>query len=160
MTDEKVVKSNTFKTPLISPEEIVLKQVYAITINPCDKRQYFDCTDRIIKLTEYMEQQLLEVPNIDFKLWMECSRNGRLHFHGTICFPTYDSIKHYYVIQLHKWLELMNIEIKIINDIEVWQTYCTKSKSLFDVFISTEKCFKKYRKVKVDKNGVAHKPYF
>lgn len=160
MTDDNAVKSKTFKAPLISPEEIQLKQVYAITINPSDKRQYFDCTDRVQKLTEYMEKLILTVPNIGFHLWMECSRNGRLHFHGTISFPSYDSIRRFYVIQLHSWLDLLNIEMKVIDNVEKWNAYCIKSKHLIDVYINTYDCVTKYRSIKVDKNGIAHKPYF
>lgn len=157
MTDPK----KTFaKAPILSPEKIVPLQMYSITLNPNDKRQFFNCSDRIEKLTKFMEDLLLEVPNIDFVLHMEVSRTGRLHFHGTIKFNTKESIKHFFVIQIHDWLEVLHIDIDNLLDPVIWTTYCTKSRHLIDVVVSTKDVLQKYRKVKVDKNGVMHKPFF
>jgi len=159
MTDQKKAPF-IGKAKIISPEELALKTKYTFTINPNDKRQYFECTDRIEKLTSFMEQELLEIPNVDVDVYMECSRNGRLHFHGTIEFKTKDSIKHFYVIKMHQWQQFSNIAIEPLKEPEKWLEYCTKSKSIIDVQISTKNVFDKYRKVKVDKNGVAHKSFF
>lgn len=159
MTDQKKAPF-IGKAKIISPEDIALKTKYSFTLNPNDKRQYFDCTDRIEKLTEFMEHELLEIPNVDIDMHMEISRNGRLHFHGTISFNTIDSIKHFYVVKMHPWQQFCNLVIETITDKDKWEEYCKKSKKIIDVNITTKKCFDKYRKVKVDKNGVAHKSFF
>lgn len=164
MTDQKKT-SFLGKAKIISPEEIILKTKYSFTINPNDKRQYFENTEgvafhRINKLKEFMEQELLEIPNVDIDIYMECSRNGRLHFHGTICFNTIDSIKTFYISKINQWLTFSNIEIAELKDPEIWLVYCTKSKHLIDVHITTKDCLDRFRKVKVDKNGVSHKSYF
>lgn len=148
------------KAKIISPEEIILKTKYSFTLNPNDKRQYFEVTNRIHKLTEFIEQELLEIPNVDVDVYMEVSRTGRLHFHGTIAFSTKESIVHFYVNKMNDWLSFCNMEIAPLKDPDIWLTYCTKSKSLIDVHITTKDCLDRYRKVKVDKNGVAHKSYF
>lgn len=148
------------KKLIISPEMIKEGTQYALTISPSDKRQYFDCVDRIDKLTSHIEGLLLEVPNVDFDMWMEVSRTGRLHFHGVICFKTKESIKHFYVIKINEWLSLHNLEMTTITDPKGWDEYCQKSSHLISVHITTKQVFDKYRKVKVDKNGIAHKPFF
>lgn len=148
------------KTEIISPEEIILKEVYSITINPSDKRQYFDCIDRVELLVEYMEKEICKVPNVDLKLHMEISRTGRLHFHGTISFNSYETITRFYKCHIHQWLEWGHINIDTIKDKEVWKTYCEKSKNIINEVLETSKIIKRYHKVKIDKNGIAHKPYF
>lgn len=148
------------KAKIISPEEIVCDTKYSFTINPNDKRQYFDCIDRVIKLREFLEQQILEIPNVHINVYMECSRNGRLHFHGTIMFTTFDSIKHYYINKMHDWSNWCNMEIAPLTDPDKWQEYCVKSKKIIHEHITTKDCLDRYRKVKIDKNGVAHKSFF
>lgn len=144
----------------LSPENIVVGVKYATTWNPCDKRQYFDDVKRIDKLKAYTETVLLEIPNVKIELDMEVSKKGRLHWHGTIMFTTVQSIKHFYVIQIHNLHELWNIDIDTISNEEGWHTYCTKQKFILDEHVSTNECLKKYRAVKVDKNGIMHKNYF
>lgn len=155
-------QNGTFKgkDKMISPEELLINTKYSITLNPNDKRQYFGLTDRISKLRQFIEQQLLEVPNVKFYLHMEISRNGRLHFHGTIVFTTIESIKHFYIMKVNEWQDYYQIDMDTIKDEKIWNAYCVKSKSIIDELISTEVCLNKYRKVKMDKNGICHKSFF
>lgn len=148
------------KDQLITPEELLINTKYSITLNPNDKRQYFGLTDRISKLRQFIEQQLLEVPNVKFYLHMEISKNGRLHFHGTVVFTTIESIKHFYIMKVNEWQDYYSIDMDTINDEKIWDAYCTKSKSIINEIISTEECLNKYRQVKMDKNGIKHKSFF
>lgn len=148
------------KAKIISPEEIVHDTKYSFTINPNDKRQYFDCADRVNKLREFLEQQILEIPNVPIDVYMECSRNGRLHFHGTIMFTTHHSISHFYINKIHDWSNWSNMEIAPLTDPDKWQAYCVKSQKLIYEHITTKDCLDRYRKVKIDKNGVTHKSFF
>lgn len=172
MPDPSEAKKGPYKKEeIISPEDIIPKVRYAITINPSDKRQFFECTDRIDKLKDSMIQLLLQVPNVDIDIRMEVSRAGRLHFHGTISWSNHEAIKHFFVIQIHQWMQIHNISIvkigkddstneDLIDHNNKWDEYCSKSRHLIDVRITSKDIFRTYRKIKVDKNGIAHKSYF
>lgn len=148
------------KDKMLSPEAIEVGTIYSFTVNPNDKRQYWELMDRVEKLTHFMELQLIDIPNVHIMLHMEISRTGRLHFHGTIKFTTKECIKHFFLFKIYDWMKLHQLDMGVINDSKIWDDYCTKSKSILDVKITTKECMDKYRKVKVDKNGVAHKPFF
>lgn len=151
---------HNFKDKMMSPEILTINTIYSLTLNPNDKRQFFDNTDRVLKLKQFIEQQLLEIPNVKLILYMEISRNGRLHFHGTINFTTIESIRHFYICKVHEWQEYYQMDMDTIKDPQIWNEYCTKSKSIINERVSTEDCLNKYRKVKIDKNGIAHKSFF
>ena len=160
MTDHETAHVKWAKKNVISPEEYILDKDYSITINPCDRFQYFGDVDRINKLKKRYELLLLEYPNVEHELYMEISRTGRLHFHGSIKFTSHKALLHYFLIHINEIMEVSNIDIDELKDPIVWMEYCRKSKHLIDVVVITKDCLKKYRSVKVDKNGVAHKSYF
>lgn len=148
------------KRAIISPEELELNTFYATTWNPSDKYQYFGNPKRIELLTEITERMIIEFPNTDLHFNMEVSRAGRLHFHGTIRWKSYTAITDFFINRVPELIDKWNIDMTPITDPSKWVDYCTKSRNIIFVKISTKDALNKYRKVKVDKNGVKHMPYF
>nr|UOF78872.1 rep protein [Cressdnaviricota sp.]UOF83105.1 rep protein [Cressdnaviricota sp.] len=127
------------KKPILSPESITVNTSYTFTLNPCDDLQYFDQIDRIKSLEGYAINYILPVVPAIVDIYMEVSRAGRLHFHGTINFPTIAHIKDFYVNVIHKLSKKFQIEIDTICDPDKWREYCTKSSHLINVHLVTNK---------------------
>lgn len=141
------------KAKIVSPEEIKLNEFYTLTLNPNDRHQYFDATNRIDKLTSYMQAKILDCPNMDVDVHMEISRKGRLHFHGTIMFCKTEHILYFYLHKINEWLESFQIEIDTISDRLKWDTYCTKSSNLIKVNINSKHVIDFSKLLKKKKNG-------
>jgi len=128
------------KCTMLSPELIEINTVYTITLNPSDDFQYWTNESyqaRIKALSAYVELYLLKQIPAVVDIYMESSRTGRLHFHGTIKFLKSDHILEFYLMTLHKLVGKFQIEIDTIKDIKIWTTYCRKSSHLIDVNIKT-----------------------
>lgn len=153
------------KKNILSPEVMEPDKEYSTTWNPCDSYQFFGKSDRIEKCTEMVEKLIFDFPNTHLNLHMEVSRNGRLHFHGTISFTSQDAINDFYIHRIHSLQQLFNIDIDNLIDKEKWTIYCTKSVKIMNVIINSEEVYKRITKQRrkrniVDKNGIEHKPFF
>lgn len=133
---------------------------YAITINPSDKRQSYRSVHpraRMINADNKLKFYLQEWKDkgIKFKLYPEVSipskpqAYNRLHWHGTIKFPTVESLFWYILILRHKIISDNMVVIKPIDDKEKWHAYCTKDINIMkkickiykmDYVITHEKC--------------------
>lgn len=116
---------------VISPEEIELNRDYTITLAPNDVGQHWGTHNRI-ETCKIQMSSLIQYfhKDIDYLIYMEVSRTGRLHWHGTINFKSYESIVDFYVDRIHNLQNHMLIEIDSIKDTEKWQLYCTKSQKM------------------------------
>lgn len=161
---EKTPK-NGFKQNILSPEVIIAKTLYSITLNPSNDRQGWNSCktskERIEWVSACMQILMAKIPNIQLDLYMEVSRTGRLHFHGTISFNSNDEIRLFFVEYIQSWLQLMHIDIDTIEDPEKWYTYCTKCKHLIDVHITTKGVLESQGKlIKLKGLAVKHMEYF
>lgn len=125
------------ETELIEPQNIKLGVPYAVTINfrsvPIPEKYHDDhnCRDRwqVECLRQFFNYFY---PYCKYNLFMEISKKGRLHFHGTITFEHYSNVLGFYMKSLNK-IDA-NICIKSIDDSVKWSEYCTKSKHLMELF--------------------------
>lgn len=138
-------KSMAPKCNIVSPEEIEVNKLYAITMAPNDDLQYWTDEERVSKLEHYMINYILKDAPAVIDITMEVSRTGRLHYHGTIMFPIRRNIHNFYINTIHKWLNKFIIEIDTIKDLTVWLTYCGKCKDVMmeDVKIHSTKALMK-----------------
>lgn len=119
--------------------------LYAITINPCDKKQYFRSEARVLNVKKYM-YSLLELygdDDIRYHLYWELSepkdnavygkQGSRLHFHGFIRFLTNKSVKRF--LLYHQSLMAIETQYKIehISDKRSWYNYCVKQQKIIDI---------------------------
>lgn len=73
------------RSKLMSYEDVVENEYYAITINPSDKYQYFRCENRLGKCLCAIDPILYYNKNcFEYILWPEISSRGRVHYHGKI----------------------------------------------------------------------------
>lgn len=129
-----------FKQSILEPKLVKTDVEYTFTVNPNDKFQFWDdhLNDRISKSKSHCNKLLRTYCSIKVKLHMDVSRTGRIHWHGTVKFPSDEAIKTFYIKYIHEMLEEHQIEMDTINDIEYWNDYCTKIKHLVDVVCTTE----------------------
>lgn len=151
------MKPTTTTQQLLSPEVITPLVKYTLTMNPDDDHQFWGVDDRIdavLKYFKYQVKMLSTLCNID--VYMEMSKTGRLHWHGTIEFKDYKGVKNFYLFQIHNMLKTMQIEMDTIADSEKWLTYCTKSQSLIQCHLTTADALKTAPMIK----RVEYKNYF
>lgn len=128
--------NGNYKVSIKAPEEIKKETPYTLSVNPDDDHQYWHSDERIKNSVRWM-QQTINLIKAKIILHMEISRNGRLHYHGTITFANEKDIQRFYVLSLHSLLNKSTIEIDDISDSSCWDTYCTKSKHIIDVMVKT-----------------------
>lgn len=126
------------KESILSPEDMLPNVKYTLTINPNDSFQFWDDIldpyQRVKKATNHMRHVIRQNPNFHMDLQMEISRNGRLHWHGTILFKTDDKILEFFLGFVHEFLTKHTMEIDIISTIQIskkwkdWDEYCLKGK--------------------------------
>lgn len=103
---------------------------FALTISPSDRMQYFDNSNRlqvsyITMLKTYKD--LLKMYTNNYKLFLEVSPKGRIHYHGTINIKDLIGFLLYVIPQLEK---TCNICIKNIDNDDEWKNYCLKQQEL------------------------------
>lgn len=116
--------SKPFKSgfSLIQPEEIELDTQYTLTINIADLHGQFDIDHN--RLYVYV-QKYIRRKGIEFRLYPEYSKKGRLHLHGIITFKTGNAIMDFYASVMEQTYKSM-MEIDTIEDIQTWSEYITK----------------------------------
>lgn len=143
---------------ILSPDEIELKTPYAITIAPCDTRQYWDKDLREDMVKNDMAKIIME-NKCELMLYMEVSRTGRLHWHGYIAFNEYSQIKDFYVKKLHKLLSQNVIEIDKITDPLVWEMYIQKQQQIMNNNLTKQKAKDIYNKT-LNSDTVKYKKFY
>lgn len=132
-------KTTSFKESILSPDKVELNIKYTFTVNPNDDFQYWGDQDRIKKATKHMQFICNRYINYDIELYMDISRTGRLHWHGTISFKTNTQILDFYVEIIHELLTKHQIDMDTIKDPLIWTTYCLKMFNLLRVSIDNTK---------------------
>lgn len=113
----------------VSPEEIERDCDYAISYNPDDSHQHWHKDSRVTLCEEFMRNLLWTINKwalVDVQ--MEVSKQGRLHFHGTI---KVQDVRGFFVFAIRRLQDNGTYCIKTIDDQKAWQEYCTKQSNLF-----------------------------
>lgn len=121
---------NNNKNNIVSPELIEVGTQYSFNFSPSDDRQFWNNVDRIGSLKTYFTTFILKRSSMHIDAYMEISRNGRLHFHGTCKFLKQEHIIEFFVDHLHYIQNNGIIEIDTISDLDKWLVYCRKSQHL------------------------------
>lgn len=130
---------------LISPEEIQVDVKYTLTLCPDDSLQFWNANEiqRLERSQDYIRSLLLNLgKNTDINIWLEVSRTGRIHYHGTIMFASKNSVKTFFLTKIHKIQDHFKIEIDTISDMDEWLDYCQKSFDLWNIKITTKDAIK------------------
>lgn len=111
------------KFQLTPPEEMIPAVWYAITLSRNNAR--IDTLNKgfsayLAPLREHI------TPFMDYKLYSELSKTGKLHYHGICKFESYEDIFNFY-FKIGHMLDT-TICIKPIDDMDVWKKYYKKSK--------------------------------
>lgn len=128
---------------VLSIEDIMSGIKYTFNFNPNDDFQYWHDNERVDKLLKMAQYWLDDIDAI-IEMNMEVSPLGRLHFHGTIKWglapngadglPTVahapTALLSFYLHTLPRLMKKGTLKIGIIQDAAIWETYCTKQKSL------------------------------
>lgn len=118
-------------------EDIVLNKNYAFTINPehqCDTLSIsvteinLYIQNRISAHYRYVKKQLFNLKGSAYKLYLEISPLGRIHWHGYI---QIGSIKTWLERDILILKQIGSFCIKEITDEKVWLEYCTKQQKLW-----------------------------
>ena len=120
MTQKNTFSKPKYKSPSI--EDIVPLKIYSFTINP-EKQYYNKGAMRHISIIQDVTDVLNKYNNYKYNLYMEISKNGRIHFHGTIHFE--DPWDFYYTI-IYKLQQMSTYYIDTIEDQKVWNEYILK----------------------------------
>lgn len=117
------------------PEHLNTNTTYSISLSPSDRQQYYESKDRVCKFkTQWYGRFLIHLsPYASYDLYMEVSKEGRLHFHGTIQIK---DILNFYLISIPFMRDNMTYEIDTIKDLAEWLKYCTKQAHLFEGGVS------------------------
>lgn len=143
----------------LEPKEILSQVEYSYTVNPSDDYQYWGLPmdDRIKKSKTHMNYVLRRWPNMRCTLHMDISRNGRIHWHGTIKFLHENHIKQYFFETIHELQKEHNIDMDGLKDPKVWEEYCKKLKWL-DITVRTETSSRGLAQVMEKAAPCLHKP--
>lgn len=136
---------------------------YAVTLNPQDKYQYFGNPDRLQKLHNKLYELFLNRPKgMDYKFFFEisepkllkCEKGGpRIHIHGWITFNTDKSVYKFLLTFLYKLQHIGILDIDTIDNMDTWQSYCTKQQRYINVKPLSNVCElekEKYEQLKND----------
>lgn len=108
-------------------ETILPGTVYAFTLSP--EVQYFEDVERVYKMNNLMKNRLRS-PNISYKLYLEISPLGRIHYHGWLWIENpYEFMRD----DINKLISSATVCIKPIDDPMKWEDYCTKQSHIFDL---------------------------
>lgn len=143
---------------------------YSFTISPPDYNQHYIDTHKISKssgkvqqmtrlgrfkedlynlfcnLEDYMElwfnielSERREVPCNSSKL-KDTYSGSRLHVHGKFRFINNEGVKHFLLQVMHIWAHFGRLQIDSLLDMEIWDSYCNKQKSIMRLYPYTNKC--------------------
>lgn len=120
---------------MIAPELLVPCTDYAFTLNPCDKLQY-DESNSLRRFSDFKSQMRVSLQNLlspymRWKFYIEISKAGRLHLHGTVSFNDLESILMFFMSAVTKLQAQFTYELDTIKDPKIWHDYCTKQEQLF-----------------------------
>jgi len=113
----------------------IAHQWYSITINPCDRYQYFGRTTRFqLFKNKWYEVFLSKWCNYDLVIELSEPRDvlehkyqgSRLHLHGIIQFNSGHQIKHFLLHVMRELCQYGSINIDICPDMQYWYEYCNK----------------------------------
>lgn len=125
----------------LEPEDMQPDTWYAFTINPSNKKQFFEhgikdfykdglimdyqkaASNRLTAQLNETKKQLNKMYNIQYDLRLELSHKGRIHYHGYI---KVKDVKIFYLIDIVQLQELFTYSIKDIKDPEIWDQYIKK----------------------------------
>lgn len=147
------------KQSIVSPERIELNRIFTFSVNPDDNFQYFEknvAQERLKKAEQHMESIIKAFINVDTVLYIDVSRTGRIHWHGTIMFKTLNQVRDFYLDHLNQLLQHHTVEIDTISNPETnedysvtydedeyleqkanWELYCSKSEKLWSNKVSS-----------------------
>lgn len=110
---------------LVSPENIVVGQQYALTVNPDDAHQFFDQPkDRIYLVLDYIYTFFSNINCVSTKLYPEVSSKGRIHVHGYI---RIHRVIEFYTVFVPTLLAHNHIELDTVSDENgVYEKYIKK----------------------------------
>lgn len=143
LTDSSKVKFNKGTAPyavgkFIDIQDIKVNTKYAFTINPSDDHQYWNAREHRSVEFEHYCQTVLDQLQFHYKLYLEISGAGRLHWHGWIWFESPKEILIFYLYQVHHFIKHNMIKMSTITDEHKWETYCTKQHEIMKVIISSD----------------------
>lgn len=116
---------------IVSPEDVSTLTPYTITISPDDSCQNWGTSSRHDRVFTYVKGRLINQTSkdIEIRAVLEFSRTGRGHYHGTIIFDNTESIKNFFIYDIHQLLNWSRIEIDTIKDgkgSDKWDEYIHK----------------------------------
>lgn len=127
----------------VEPHEVELKQEYCLTINPL--RRFTNPLDFKKQIGQYLHENI----NNKYHFYVERSKKGKFHVHGTVSFESYESVNSFYDFlqkmeeegqMSFKFGDMMQItdddlyqvkETEVIPDVKLsvpitWEDYCSK----------------------------------
>lgn len=116
---------------ILKPEEIELKTQYTITINIADLHGQFDIDHS--KLYGFVQRYMRGIPGLDFRMYLEYSKKGRLHLHGIVMFNKEVAVMQFYE-NLMEMLSKASIEVDTIKDMQTWSEYLVKQESYMKLY--------------------------
>lgn len=105
----------------IKYEDLVLKQLYAITLSPSDQKEL--TVDRHKNFTKSTKQIMITLSSIHYKLHFEWSPLGIMHWHGKI--RIFDK-ETWFKDDLYKLKQIGHLCIRPITNLGEWDKYCEK----------------------------------
>lgn len=130
------------KNILINYEDLHEDIDYAFTFNPCDKIQHWKMADRLIGFHKEL-QRIFMYRCMEYKLYPEISKSGRLHLHGYIRITDKDD---FYIHAIRHMVSLGTVAITPIKSVSTivdqkdtekyksWHEYCTKQHTFHDKY--------------------------
>lgn len=92
--------------------------------------------ERLMKFTNWWIKKMGSTNGFKFKLYLEISKYGLLHWHGKILIQ--NPIQTAHSIGKLKYKDQMRIELDTIKDIKVWDDYITKDNEIMKTIISNK----------------------
>lgn len=122
----------------LDPELIEIGTEYAFTVNPSDFHQYWQCNSghRVENFVHKSRQLLIRMlaPHAQYRMRLEISKGGRLHYHGYISFNSKAQIRDFFVTVIHKLQSFCTYDLHQIKDLRTdgssfkgtWKQYVNK----------------------------------
>lgn len=120
------------KVDIVSPEKVQLNVLYTFNLSPSDDHQFYNKPDdgRVKSMIRWFTTYVVSLFTARVDVYMEISRSGRLHFHGTIEFRNLNEIREFYLHAIHDIVKHSHLEIDTIVDPFIWHNYCIKSQHI------------------------------